>query len=154
MKGKEMKLFVLAPTLLLILNFAVPAAAASSRGKSQADVARHSTRSDRASDKGHRARHAAAGERVGTASYYRNPQRVASGARFNPNAMTAAHKTLPFGTLVRVKHLDNGRTVDVRINDRGPYVAGRILDLSRAAAAVIGMTARGVARVSMTVLGR
>ena len=68
--------------------------------------------------------------------------------------MTAAHKTLPFGTRVRVMHLGNGRSVDVRINDRGPYVAGRIIDLSKAAAGKIGMTGQGIARVSMTVLGR
>ncbi len=68
--------------------------------------------------------------------------------------MTAAHKTLPFGTRVRVKHLSSGRSVDVVINDRGPYVAGRIIDLSKAAAGQIGMTGQGVARVSMEVLGR
>jgi rare lipoprotein A len=92
--------------------------------------------------------------KTGIASYYWEPQRLASGGRFNPHGMTAAHKTLPFGTRVRVKHLGNGRSVDVRINDRGPYVAGRIIDLSKAAAAEIGMTEQGVARVSMTVLGR
>ena len=91
---------------------------------------------------------------TGIASYYWEPQALASGGRFNPNAMTAAHKTLPFGTRVRVRHLGNGRSVDVRINDRGPYVAGRIIDLSKGAAAQIGLTKQGVARVSMTVLSR
>src|SRR5262245_1437277 len=90
----------------------------------------------------------------GMASYYWQGQRVASGGWFNPNAMTAAHKTLPFGTRVRVTHAGSGRSVDVVINDRGPYVAGRIIDLSRAAASVIGMTGQGVARVKMMVLGR
>jgi len=90
----------------------------------------------------------------GVASYYWQGQRVASGGWFNPNAMTAAHKTLPFGTRVRVTHAGSGRTVDVVINDRGPYVAGRIIDLSRAAASVIGMTGQGVARVKVMVLGR
>jgi len=66
--------------------------------------------------------------------------------------MTAAHKTLPFGTRVRVTHARNGRSVDVRINDRGPFVAGRIIDLSKVAAQAIGMG--GTARVKMTVLGR
>jgi rare lipoprotein A len=93
-------------------------------------------------------------DQVGVASYYWQPQALASGGRFDPNAMTAAHKTLPFGTRVRIKHLGNGRSVDVHINDRGPYVAGRIIDLSKAAAGKIGMTGQGVARVSMTVLGR
>jgi rare lipoprotein A len=91
---------------------------------------------------------------TGIASYYWQPQALASGGRFNPNGMTAAHKTLPFGTRVRVKHLSNGRSVDVVINDRGPYVGGRIIDLSKAAAGKIGMTGQGVARVSMTVVGR
>lgn len=79
---------------------------------------------------------------------------MASGGRFNPEGMTAAHRSLPFGTRVRVTHLGNGRSVTVRINDRGPFVAGRIIDLSRGAAKVIGMTAQGVARVMVEVLGR
>ena len=91
---------------------------------------------------------------VGIASYYWQRQRLASGGQFDPSALTAAHKTLPFGTRVRVRHLGNGRSVDVSINDRGPYVGGRMLDLSKAAAAAIGMTGQGVARVAMTVVGR
>jgi rare lipoprotein A len=90
----------------------------------------------------------------GVASYYWQPQPVASGGRFNPNALTAAHKTLPFGTKVRVTHMGNGRSVTVTINDRGPYIRGRIIDLSRRAAGVIGMTGSGVARVSVAVVGR
>jgi rare lipoprotein A len=90
----------------------------------------------------------------GIASFYWQPQRVAAGGWFNPNAMTAAHKTLPFGTRVRVTHLGNGRSVDVKINDRGPYIAGRIIDLSKAAAGVIGMQGQGIAKVKVTVLGR
>ena len=90
----------------------------------------------------------------GVASFYWQPQRVASGGWFNPNAMTAAHRTLPFGTRVRVTHASTGRSVDVRINDRGPYIAGRIIDLSRAAAQVIGMTGQGIARVTVSILGR
>ena len=79
---------------------------------------------------------------------------MAAGGWFNPNAMTAAHKTLPFGTRVRVTHQGNGRSVEVVINDRGPYIAGRIIDLSKAAASVIGMTGQGIARVAVEVLGR
>jgi rare lipoprotein A len=89
----------------------------------------------------------------GVASFYAEPQRLASGGWFNPNALTAAHRSLPFGTRVRVTHKGSGRSVDVTINDRGPYIAGRIIDLSRAAAGVIGMTAQGVARVTVQVLG-
>jgi hypothetical protein len=94
---------------------------------------------------------------VGVASYYGgrfHGRRTASGVRFDMNGMTAAHRTLPFGTRVRVTHLGNGRTVDVRINDRGPFIGGRIIDLSRGAAGVIGMHQQGVARVKVTVLGR
>jgi rare lipoprotein A len=90
----------------------------------------------------------------GLASYYWQPQRVASGGWFNPNAMTAAHKTLPFGTRVRVTNERNGQSVDVTINDRGPYIAGRVIDLSAAAAGAINMKGAGVVPVRMAVLGR
>ena len=89
----------------------------------------------------------------GLASFYWEPQRLATGGWFNPNGLTAAHRSLPFGTRVRVTHKGSGRSVDVTINDRGPYVAGRIIDLSKAAAGAIGMTAQGVARVTVKVLG-
>ena len=89
------------------------------------------------------------------ASYYGNESgsQTASGARFNPSAMTAAHRTLPFGTKVRVTNKRNGRSVVVTINDRGPFVRGRIIDLSTGAAGVIGMRGAGVAPVSVEVLG-
>lgn len=89
---------------------------------------------------------------TGIASYYWQPQALASGGRFNPEAMTAAHKTLPFGTRVRVTRLDNGNSVTVTINDRGPYVGGRIIDLSRRAAQSLGITGQGLARVSVSTL--
>ena len=68
----------------------------------------------------------------------------------NPSALTAAHRSLPFGTQVRVKNLRNGRSVVVRINDRGPFTGGRIIDLSKAAAAKLGMISAGTAKVSVT----
>ena len=77
-----------------------------------------------------------------TATYYGQEfagHRTASGETFNPNALTAAHRTLPFGTRVRVTNSRNGRSVIVRINDRGPFVKGRAIDLSSAAAQAIGM---------------
>ena len=77
---------------------------------------------------------------------------TSSGEIFNTNDMTAAHKTLPFGTMVRVTNLDNGKSAIVKINDRGPFVEGRIIDLSRAAAEQIGMLGPGVARVSLTII--
>ena len=88
----------------------------------------------------------------GLASYYWQPQRVASGGWFNPNALTAAHKTLPFGTRVRVTNMRNGRSVVVRINDRGPYIRGRIIDLSRRAATIVGMRKSGVVPVRVDIL--
>ncbi|AFY55217.1 rare lipoprotein A [Rivularia sp. PCC 7116] len=81
-------------------------------------------------------------------------RKTASGERFNPSRMTAAHKTLPFGTRVRVTNMRNGRSVVVRINDRGPFIRGRVIDLSRGAAGVIGMIGRGIAPVRVEVLGR
>jgi rare lipoprotein A len=91
-------------------------------------------------------------EFVGTASYYWEGSRVASGARYNPDGLTAAHRTLPLGTQLRVTNLATNRTVVVTVNDRGPFVAGRVLDLSRGAARVLGMIDQGVARIRATVL--
>jgi len=85
----------------------------------------------------------------GIASFYWQPQRVASGGWFNPNAMTAAHKSLPFGTKVKVTNHRNGNSVVVTINDRGPYIKGRIIDLSKAAAQKIGMVNAGIVPVSL-----
>jgi rare lipoprotein A (peptidoglycan hydrolase) len=85
----------------------------------------------------------------GLASYYWQPQRVASGGWFNPNALTAAHRTLPFGTRVRVTNVRNNKSVIVTINDRGPFIRGRIIDLSLAAAKVIAMTKSGVVPVKI-----
>jgi rare lipoprotein A len=99
-------------------------------------------------------RESLSGGEQGIASYYWQPQRLAGGGWFNPDAYTAAHKTLPLGTRVRVTRADNGSSVDVLINDRGPYVAGRIIDLSRRAAQSIGMTGQGLTRVRVNVLGR
>ena len=93
----------------------------------------------------------------GQASWYGpgfHGRRTASGETFNQNALTAAHRSLPFGTKVKVTNLRNGRSVVVRINDRGPYAGGRIVDLSAAAARVIGMKSSGVAPVRMQILGR
>lgn len=77
---------------------------------------------------------------------------TASGEPFNENDLTAAHDKYPFGTIVRVKNLENGRTVDVRINDRGPHRRGRIIDLSQAAAIEIDMLQAGVVPVRIQVL--
>lgn len=94
---------------------------------------------------------------TGVASYYGrrfHGRLTANGERFDMYAMTAAHKTLPFGTLVRVTNPANGRTVTVRINDRGPFIAGREIDLSRGAAEQIGMIASGHARVKLDIVAR
>jgi rare lipoprotein A len=92
---------------------------------------------------------------VGVASWYGpefHGQTTANGERFDMRAMTAAHRSLPFGTIVRVTDLATGRAVRVRINDRGPLVAGRILDLSRRAAGQLGVDGDGTARVRLEVV--
>lgn len=93
---------------------------------------------------------------VGEASYYGSEfegRKTASGAYYHADARTAAHRTLPFGTKVRVTDLSNDRSVEVVINDRGPHRKGRIIDLSRSAAEELKMLGRGIARVRVEVLG-
>lgn len=93
----------------------------------------------------------------GMASWYGpgfNGRRTANGERYNQNGLTAAHRSLPFGTKVRVTNVRNGRSVIVRITDRGPHVRGRIIDLSAAAARIVGVMQSGVAPVNIEVLGR
>jgi len=92
----------------------------------------------------------------GLASVYSehlNGKRTASGERYDSNSLTAAHRTLPLGAEVRVTNLDNGKSVRVRVNDRGPHIQGRIVDLSSRAAAALGMRS-GVARVKVEILGQ
>lgn len=89
---------------------------------------------------------------IGKASYYAHHfagKKTASGERMNPNQLTAASKTLPLGTRVQVTNLENGRTVHVTINDRGPYVRGRVIDLTPRAADALAMRQRGLARVEI-----
>ena len=81
-------------------------------------------------------------------------RRTANGEVYNQNALTAAHRSLPFGTKVRVTNVNTGSSVIVRINDRGPFSGGRVIDLSAAAARVIGMLRSGVAPVRIEILGR
>ncbi|MBV7528688.1 septal ring lytic transglycosylase RlpA family protein [Chitinophaga sp. sic0106] len=88
----------------------------------------------------------------GKASYYADKfdgRKTASGETFHQNAMTAAHPSLPFGTRLKVTNLANGKTVKVRVNDRGPFAKGRIIDLSRKAARKLGMISTGVATVEI-----
>ena len=92
----------------------------------------------------------------GVASYYAHKyhgRKTASGERFDMNDLTAAHKTLPFGTRVRVTNLDNGKSVTVRVNDRGPFVKGRVIDLSLAAAKKVDMVHAGLANVEVRRVG-
>jgi rare lipoprotein A len=91
----------------------------------------------------------------GVASWYGEDyhgRTTASGETYDMEAMTAAHRTLPFGTRVRVLNRDNGRTVEVRINDRGPFIGGRIIDLSRRAARDLGMMESGIASARITIV--
>ena len=91
---------------------------------------------------------------AGLASYYWQGQKTATGEVFDKRALTAAHKTLPFGTKVRVTRVDTGESVVVRINDRGPFKPGRVIDLSERAAEEIRMTGHGIMPVKLEVLGK
>lgn len=109
-------------------------------GPIQADLA--NPRAERAGDLGYR--------EVGLASWYGpgfHGRTTASGERFDQNELTAAHRELPFGSEVKVTNLENGRSIVVAINDRGPYVPGRVIDLSKAAARRLGMVEEGIVKV-------
>ncbi len=92
---------------------------------------------------------------TGVASWYgarERGRRTANGERFNPNAMTCAHRTLPMGTVVRVTNTENGKTVVVRVNDRGPYVGHRVIDLSDHAARILAFRKEGLATVKIVII--
>jgi rare lipoprotein A len=94
-------------------------------------------------------------DQVGLASWYGNQEQgrlTASGQRFDPHKLTAAHRTLPLDTKVKVTNLENGKSVEVKVNDRGPYIPGRVLDLSTEAAKLLGMEKEGLALVRIEVL--
>jgi len=88
----------------------------------------------------------------GIASFYSQDTHTASGEKFDANELTAAHPTLPFGTRLRVTNVATGQSVTVRVNDRGPYVRGRVVDVSHSAAEALGMVDRGVAKVKLDVV--
>jgi rare lipoprotein A len=88
----------------------------------------------------------------GLASFYSEGARTASGEKFDAHELTAAHPTLPFGTRLRVTNVATGQSVTVRVNDRGPYVAGRVVDVSYSAANALGMVGKGVAKVKLDVV--
>jgi rare lipoprotein A len=88
----------------------------------------------------------------GVASFYTEGTKTASGEKFNTMEMTAAHPTLPFGTKLRVTDVSSGKSVTVRVNDRGPYVQGRVVDVSYSAANALGMVGKGVANVKLDVV--
>ena len=89
---------------------------------------------------------------TGWASFYKSGHTTANGERFKPMGMTCAHRKLAFGTKLKVTNILNGRSVVVRVNDRGPFIRGRILDLSLGAAEAIGLNSAGVAKISFTVI--
>ena len=91
----------------------------------------------------------AAYAQCGSASWYALKSRTASGEMMNPAAMTAAHRTLPFGTKVKVVNKRNGKAVTVRINDRGPFVRGRVIDVSKAAARALGFVSAGHTKICL-----
>ena len=91
---------------------------------------------------------------TGKASFYSHGTRTASGAKFQPGALTAAHRSLPFGTLLRVTNLANQRSIHVTVNDRGPFIKGRILDVSSGAADALGFRQSGVTQVKIEKIER
>ncbi|ADZ68445.1 septal ring lytic transglycosylase RlpA family protein [Polymorphum gilvum] len=99
------------------------------------------------------ARTEAAPVQCGLASWYQLTSRTASGERADPETLTAAHRSLPFGSLVTVVNRDNGRSVTLRVNDRGPFVKNRIIDVSRRAARELGFVDKGVTRVQVVAAG-
>ena len=132
-----------------------PTASAVSRQPSSQPVAAVTRQQDRVA----RSRQAAPTQRArsqhaadGLASFYSHGSRTASGESFNAGELTAAHRTLPFGTRVRVTNVATGRSVMVRVNDRGPFVNGRVIDVSHAAAQSLGMVGQGVAKVKLDVV--
>jgi rare lipoprotein A len=88
----------------------------------------------------------------GLASFYTEGTQTASGEKFDPHELTAAHPTLPFGTRLRVTNVTTGQSVTVRVNDRGPYVPGRVVDVSHSAAETLGMVGGGIAKVKLDVV--
>ena len=92
------------------------------------------------------------GASYGLASFYSYDPHTASGEKFDKNELTAAHRTLPFGTRLRVTDVNTGRSVTVRVNDRGPFVRGRVVDVSASAAESLGITGKGVAKVKVDVV--
>ena len=99
----------------------------------------------------------ASAQQHGKASYYSNRihgHRTSDGSRYHKDSLTCAHRTLPFGTLLKVTNKTNGKEVVVRVTDRGPYAAGRVVDLSMAAARELGMVSQGVAAVKVEAIGR
>ena len=138
-------------TFLIGASLCFGCAAARGTGPGAGESARTGTRVASAAS-----RESGRSVQMGVASYYGGEhagRRTASGERFDPKGMTAAHRTLPFGTRVRVTHLGNGRSVVVRINDRGPFRKSRIVDVSRAAAAELRMIGSGIAKVKLEVIG-
>jgi rare lipoprotein A len=88
----------------------------------------------------------------GIASFYSSGEKTASGEKFEPKELTAAHRTLPFGTKLRVTNVATGQSVTVRVNDRGPFVAGRVVDVSHGAAESLGMVGKGITKVKLDVV--
>lgn len=98
------------------------------------------------------AKHKIVAKNYGLASFYEEDTETANGEKFDPQAMTAAHPSLPFGTKLRVTNVATGHSVTVRVNDRGPHVQGRVVDLSRSAAETLGIVEQGVAQVRLQVV--
>ena len=148
--GRSFAVALVAGALAACAQFSVVA------GKSDLRAANHRTSVLAFETKDRFATHRYAGNSsqasYGLASFYAHGARTASGERFDPHDLTAAHRSLPFGTRLRVTNLVTGRSVTVRVNDRGPFIRGRVIDVSYAAAQTLGIIRPGVAKVKLNIV--
>jgi len=138
----------------IVLAAASLAACASSPGVSSKYAARHQSLIAAAGGKPHIAltRSKQGNGKYGVASFYTEGTETANGEKIDPNALTAAHRSLPFGTMIKVTDVTTGRSVTVRVNDRGPFVEGRVVDLSLSAAEALGIVDQGITKVRLDVV--
>lgn len=150
MEGMTRIAAMAAGAALMVLGVVAPGHVLSAQAAEQARAPHHQAR---AQTQTHQARPHQARSQRGTASYYApkfNGRRMANGRRFDARSNSAAHRTLPLGTTAQVTNLENGRTATVKVEDRGPYARGRVIDLSPKTAQDLGMRDQGTAPVEVT----
>jgi len=152
MRG-TLRLFAMALTAGMLAACAQQAAVVTSPSRQAAvEPARHKVARHRAPAASEKQAASTKDASYGLASFYSYDPHTASGEKFDKHELTAAHRTLPFGTRLRVTDVSTGRSVTVRVNDRGPFVPGRVVDVSASAAETLGITGKGVAKVKLDVV--